>query len=162
MKTTLYIVNHSYKEKILRNTNSLKNCKYMSLEEFKKAYLFDYDEETIYYVMKTRNIKYDIAKNYIDNLYFIWNTKDIDDSKIIELKDLYYELKENGLLKKNYIFREYLKQVDIVVIGYLLSKFDEKVFDSVKEITSVKMESNIENIYTPNVYEFDTIEEEDF
>ena len=160
MKTTLYIVNHSYKEKMLRNTNSLKNCKYMSLEEFKKAYLFDYDEETIYYVMKTRNIKYDIAKNYIDNLYFIWNTKDIDDSKIIELKDLYYELKENGLLKKNYIFREYLKQVDIVVIGYLLSKFDEKVFDSVKEITSVKMESNIENIYTPNVYEFDTIEEE--
>jgi len=63
MKTTLYIVNHSSKKSMLRESKSLMNHKYMSLEEFKKAYLFDYDEEAIYYVMKTRNVKYDSAKN---------------------------------------------------------------------------------------------------
>ena len=98
---TLYIVNNSHKEKLLKENKTLNNNKYMTLEEFKKNYLFDYDEETIYYVMKTRNVKYDIAKNYIDNLYIVWNTEYIEDIKVIELKDLYYELKENGLLKKN-------------------------------------------------------------
>ena len=97
MKTTLYIVNHFYKEKMLKENEFLNNKKYMSLEEFKKSYLFDYDEEAIYYLMKSRNIKYDIAKNYIDNMYFVWNTKEIEDQKVIELKDLYYELKEQGL-----------------------------------------------------------------
>lgn len=145
---------------MLRETKSLNNHKYMSLEEFKKAYLFDYDEATIYYVMKTRKVKYDIAKNYIDNLYFTWNTKDIDDSKIIELKDLYYELKENSLLKKNYIFREYLKQVNVVVKGYLLSKFDMKILNSVSEITTVEIEAFLEKDYIPSVYAFDTIEQE--
>lgn len=160
MNKTLYIVNNSYKERMLRENKSLLNVKYMSLEEFKKAYLFDYDEEIIYYVMKTRNVKYEIAKSYIDNLYFTWNTKDIDDPKIVELKDLYYELKEECLLKKNYMFKEYLKQVKIVVKGYLLSKFDKKVLDSVREITNVEIEPIKENNYIPMVYEFNTIEEE--
>ena len=68
---TLYIVNNSYKEQLLKENKDLNNNKYMTLEEFKKNYLFDYDEETIYYVMKTRDVKYDIAKNYIDNLLHI-------------------------------------------------------------------------------------------
>jgi len=160
MKTTLYIVNHSSKKSMLRESKSLMNHKYMSLEEFKKAYLFDYDEEAIYYVMKTRNVKYDSAKNYIDNLYFTWDTRDIDDAKVIELKDLYYELKEKGLLRKNYMFKEYLKQVSVVVKGYLLSKLDKKILDSVKEITNVEIEPVNENSYIPSVYSFDTIEEE--
>ena len=160
MKTTLYIVNHSYKDRILREVKTLTNNKYMSLEEFKKSYLFDYDEEAIYYVMRTREVKYDIAKNYIDNMYLVWNTNDIEDVKVIELKDLYYELKENGLLKQNYIFREYLKNVNIVIRGYLLSKYDEKIFESVKKITSVEIEPILEGNNIPIVYEFNTIEEE--
>lgn len=160
MKTTLYIVNHSYKEKMLKENKFLDNKKYMSLEDFKKSYLFDYDEEAIYYLMKSRNIKYDIAKNYIDNMYFLWNTKDIEEQKVIELKDLYYELKEQGLLKQNYLFREYLKQVNIVVKGYLLSKYDQKMFDSIKQITSVEIELPTRENNIPNVYAFDTIEEE--
>ena len=157
---TLYIVNNSHKEKLLKENKTLNNNKYMTLEEFKKNYLFDYDEETIYYVMKTRNVKYDIAKNYIDNLYIVWNTEYIEDIKVIELKDLYYELKENGLLKKNNLFREYLKNVSIMIKGYSLTKFDQKIFDSVKEITSVEIEPIIENEYTPDVYCFNTIEDE--
>ena len=157
---TLYIVNNSYKEQLLKENKDLNNNKYMTLEEFKKNYLFDYDEETIYYVMKTRDVKYDIAKNYIDNLYFVWNTDYIEDSKVIDLKDLYYELKENKLLKKNTLFREYLKNVSIIVKGYSLTKFDQKIFDSAKDITSVEIELIAENDYTPDVYEFNNIEEE--
>lgn len=158
--TTLYIVNHSYKEKLLKDNKTLNNNKYMSLEELKKAYLFDYDEETIYYIMKTRNVKYDIAVNYINNLYLVWNTNDIEDIKVAELKDLYYELKENGLLKNNYLFREYLKSVSIIVKGYILTKFEQKIFDSIKNITSVLIEQVVEKNYIPDVYEFNTIEEE--
>ena len=43
--------------------------------------------------------------------------------------------------------------------GYI-STFDRKIFDSVKDITSVEIESLKENYYTPDVYEFNTIEEE--
>ena len=160
MKTTLYIVNHSYKERMLKENKNLINNKYMSLEEFKKSYLFDYDEEAIYYVMKTRHVKYNIAKNYIDNMYFTWNTNDIEDLKTIELKDLYYELTTNGLLKKNNMFKEYLKSVDVTIKGYILSKYDKKIIDSIKKLTNVVVEPVINGSNIPSVYEFNTIEEE--
>ena len=34
------------------------NIKFMTLEEFVKRYTFDYDNKTIYYLMKEYNIKY--------------------------------------------------------------------------------------------------------
>lgn len=159
MKTTLYIVNNSYKEKILKETKSLMNYKYMTLEEFKKAYLFDYDDEAIYYIMKTKSVKYDIAKNYIENMYFTWNS-DTEDDKASFLKSLYFELKENKLLIQNPLFKEYLKNVDVIVKGYLLSKYDRKILDNVSKITSVQIAEENNDSYIPKVYEFKTIEEE--
>ncbi len=160
MKTTLYIVNHSYKEKLLKETTTLSNQKYMSLEEFKKQYIFSYDDEAVYYLMRTRNIKYDIAKNLLKNMYLLWNTPSIENDKVCFLKEMEVELKEKNLLHENPLFKEYLKQVNIVVKGYILNKYDQKLLDSVKEITSITIENNDVHDYIPTVYEFTTIEEE--
>lgn len=160
MKTTLYIVDHSLKKQMLTSVNQLVNHKYMTMDELKKAYVFDYDDEAIYHIMKTRNVKYDIAKNYIENMYFLWNTDCIDDPKIIELKEMYEELKQHKLLIQNPFFFAYLKQVNVVIKGYILNKYEMKIIDSIKEITSVIIEPIVLNTYEPTVYACNTIEQE--
>ena len=67
---TLLVVPTTIKNKLLLDNKKLKNIKYMTLEEFKKNYFFDYDINTIYYLMKNYNIKYNIAKMYLENMIY--------------------------------------------------------------------------------------------
>ena len=73
-KETLIICNDSDKKKLLMR-NKLINVKLMNINEFISKYYFDYDENTIMYIMNKYNIKYEIALVYIRNLYYIeiWN-----------------------------------------------------------------------------------------
>ena len=47
------------------------NIKFMSLEDFIKKYIFDYNNKTIYYLMKEYDINLSSALVYINNLYYI-------------------------------------------------------------------------------------------
>ena len=54
---TLIITSDDNKKKILElmnNSEILYNVKFMSLEEYKKNYLFDYNEDTIYYLVNNK------------------------------------------------------------------------------------------------------------
>ena len=71
-KETIIICQNGFKEKIL-NLNKLLPIKLMSIEEFLKEYLFSYDERAILYIINNYHVKYDIAKMYLKNIYFIQN-----------------------------------------------------------------------------------------
>ena len=77
-------------------SGKLINVKLITLSEFKKKYFFDYDNKTIYYICKKYKVIPEIAKIYINNLYYI--SKLIDDDKVKFLYDLKNELYKNDLL----------------------------------------------------------------
>ena len=92
------------------------NIKFMTLEEFVKRYTFDYDNKTIYYLMKEYNIKYSTALVYLDNLYYI--SDKIDNDKMSKLKEIKEYLDSNNLLIYDDLFRSYVKKNKVYIYGY--------------------------------------------
>ena len=94
-------------------SNKLFNIKVITLSELKKLYYFDYDKEAIYYVCNKYNVVSDIAKKYIDSIYYI---KDIESDKVKFLSDLKSDLESNLLLYKNDLFKTFFNNRDIVLV----------------------------------------------
>ena len=78
---TLIICNKTVKENII-SLNILKPLKFMSIKEFIRKYCFDYNENAILYLIEKYHYDYEIAKNYIENIYYIedklYNVKKLD------------------------------------------------------------------------------------
>ena len=88
LNNKIVIIKDGMKNSLLRlisESKKLLNIKIITLSELKKSYYFDYDKESIYHVCNKYNCLSDIAKKYIDNLYFIG---DIDEDKINYLKGI--------------------------------------------------------------------------
>ena len=66
----------------------LINVKIITLSELKKKYYFDYDKEAIYYICNKYNVVSEIAKMYLNNLYYV---KDVDILKSIVKNDYFEE-----------------------------------------------------------------------
>lgn len=159
---TLLIIPNNLKEKILLNFNSeLKNIKVITINDFIKNYYFDYTLETIYYLMNKYNIKYEIAKIYIENLYYIKDTN-YNNLKLKKLVELKKELQEQKLLKYNILFQNKIKGMNIVFYNfYILDKYYSKIIDDVKKVTSVEIiNEDLNNNYMHKIYEFINIEKE--
>ena len=153
---TLLIVPNSLKNNIIKNIKTLVNYKIMSLDEFVKKYYFDYNEESICFLMDNYNIKYDIAKEYLKNIYYVENKKYYN-TKLDKLVEIKQELTNNKLLIEDPLFKESLKNKKIVVYGY---NYIEKTY---KELLDSLNASFIEDTNTYNnqeLYEFTTSEEE--
>ena len=131
---TIFIVKDSAKKGLLkqiRKRPSLLNIKVFTLSELKKKWFFDYDKEAIYYVSRKYNVISDVAKIYIDNLYYI---KDIDNEKIAFLKTIKAELSEKKLLKTHEAFHSFLHGKKIVL--YELENIDlfyKNIFDELSK-----------------------------
>lgn len=137
----LIITPNYIKEEILKEISKNKkiiNCKFMSLNTLKNYLLYSYDEYTIYNVMKKHNLKYKIAKEYLDNINV--NYKDIT--------PIYNYLKEKNLLIKKHLphFNR------ILIIGY--SKIEPYILDKLN--IKVKYLNQKQDIYTHPVYEFNS------
>lgn len=156
---SLYIVPDSIKKQILE-THEIKNIlaseKFMTKEELIKNLTFIYDEEAIYYLMKNYKLKYDTAKIYLENIYYVWNDVTINDSKINFLNKLKEELLEKNLLHQNPLINNYLSNYEIFIKGYRLSKFEQKILSSINY--SYQEEKKVQEQH--KVYEFETIQEE--
>ena len=64
------------KKNLLKKLNNeLLNIKIYSINEFNKLYFFDYEEETSYYIMNKYNVKYEIAKIYLDNIKTLYKVR---------------------------------------------------------------------------------------
>ncbi len=139
---------------IIDTFDKLINVKFYSLEELKRFVYFDYDVDAILYLMDRYKYKYGVAKNYIDNLYYI-EEKEYDSSKLNHLVNIKKELDENHLLDYNPLFLKNNFKVKVFGYDYLdsfsikiLSNFDYEVIN--KETYDKEVP----------VYEFDTLEDE--
>ena len=147
---SLVICPNNIKEKILLNISNNKelvNAKFMNIEEFKKNYFGTYDNDAMYFLLKNFNINYDVAKEYLENIFYGYD----------KLKDIYNDLKENDLLVFNANFKYELETRNIVVIGY--NEIDKYLFDVLKQNKAIFIEEIVGN-NKPVVYEFKTMADE--
>lgn len=111
MKQDYIIVPQNYKKSLIKKLskqNNLYKAKILGIDEVTKRLLFDYDERTIYYLIKEKNYSYENAKELIKNMYFIKNTNYQND-KLNNLVTLKNELLEKNLLTTDKFLRTQLK-----------------------------------------------------
>ena len=156
---TIIVCSNNVKEKVLDNINRfdrLINVKIYSLSEIKRNVLFDYDDNAILYLMNKYNYSYEIARNYIENIYFI-EDKNYSSNKLMYLVELKKELETNKLIKFNKYFYNAYKDNQFIIVGYdYLTSFDKKLLSNFNYRIIKLDEINKET----NVYEFNTMEEE--
>ena len=152
--------NHKKKELLKNLNNSLLNVKIYTISEFNKLYYYDYNSETIIYVMNKYNVIYEIAKIYLNNLTYI-NNVDYHSSKLNFLKELKQDLLDNKLLKINKLFKEHLKNKNITIYNLGNTKEIELLKQELDSISHVEIINENDSKY-PNhpIYEFNTIEDE--
>ena len=110
----IVIVNDKTKNSLLQLlSHKLINTKIITLNELLKGYLFNYDEKTIYYICNKYNVCFDVAKKYLNSLYYI--KEDNSNKKIHFLYELKQDLIKNDLLIINKYFIDYLTNKDIIL-----------------------------------------------
>lgn len=160
---TLFITPNNIKDKILleiEKSKKIYKIKFMTIEEFIQNVTFKYNVESIYYLMKKYDYKYENALNYIKNIYYINDLNIINDEKIEFLINLKEDLNKNNLLIYNSLFKQSLSETNVIIYGYNLNKYQKNIINKVKELSKIKIISeNIEEIKL-NIYEFSYIEKE--
>jgi len=153
----IIITNESNKLKLLNKLNNNKvfnNNKFITFKELKKKLFFDYDDNTLEYIMTKYNVNINIAKIYLDNMYFL---KEIDNDKVIFLNKLKKELDNNNLLIYNPLFKKYILNQDITIYGKdILTKEEKLILNNL----NYKIEYNPTYGFKPYVYEATSIKEE--
>ena len=153
---TLLITPSKTKKYILKKySDSLLPIKFISLEEFRKSYFFSYDNKALDYLISKYRYNLSTAKTIINNLYFIDVEKNYNDSKLINLQNIKKDLIENNYLEFNFLFRNYIKNKNIIIYNYfLLEPYEEEIFKN-KKVVNLKPK----NINIP-VYHCSSLEEE--
>ena len=155
-ENSLIICPNEEKLKILDRLSKEKkiyDIKFMTKEEYKKNYFYNYNNKTLYYLLSKYQLNLDVAKVYLNNLYVIDETKKYNNDKLEFLKKLKLELKENNLLEENHNFKSYIKSKNIIVKNYYdLEKYEE-------EMLNTKIEIPTTSLNVP-VIECQTLEEE--
>ena len=151
---TLIICNNDIRSHIL-NMHKLLPIKIMNMTDFIHKYLFSYDEEAILFIMNEYHVKYEIAKEYIDNLYYIKNISYGND-KLDLLVDIKYKLDNNNLLTYNDDFINYVKRVPIIIYDTYISNYYLNVFTGL----NYRVIDRKYNNYPHDIYEFGTKEDE--
>ncbi len=127
----LIICPNSYKLAILKyleDSKKIFNIKFMSKNEYLKCTKFDYNQDTIHYLVKNKKMKVDNAITLLNNLYYVEDKK-YDNEKLDYLTSVKKELDDNNLLIYDYLFNKILKRRKVVIYGYgKLNSFDRKMF----------------------------------
>ena len=154
---SILIVPDSLKENIIkdiRNKNKELNIKIFNLDEFIKKLTFDYDERTIYELMKQENVNYNIAKLYLKNICYVDNYCDND--KLNKLFDIKNSI-DKYLIKDNF-FRKLIKDKKIVIYGYdYINQYQRHILNSVENVEVINKKYRE---FNHDVYRFDTLENE--
>lgn len=163
MSNKIIITSHTNKINLLKKLNtSLNNIKIYTLEEFNRLYYFDYNEQTIYYIMNKYNVIYEIAKIYLNNLYYIEN-KEYKNNKLSFLVSLKKELISEKLLTHNPLFNDYISNKEIVFYNIPHTKELDSLSNSLSSITKVSYEQTPINKYSHTIYSLNSdIEEVEF
>ena len=135
----MIIVCDNYKkDELLSKNNKLSNVKYMNKIEFIHKFYFDYDKHAIYELCKYYGFNYENSKMYLDNIYYI-EDKYYGVEKLDKLVSIKRYLDSNKLLIYDNLFREYLKNNEVVFDSVELDKFDNIMIKELDSITSIKV-----------------------
>lgn len=159
MKEYILLIKNNIKKeiiKIIREKYYNYNIKFMSLEEFIKKYTFDYDNETIYNVMKKYNVNLDTALIYLKNLYYISNK--LDNEKMNKLKEIKEYLDSNNLLIYNKHFVNYVKDKEIYIYGY--DNIDKYYLNVLEGLNYKVIDKEYKEYQIKQIYKADYIEDE--
>ncbi len=158
---TLLIVDNNMKEKVLETINletNLINVKVMTRKEFLHHYFFDYNEETIFYVSNKYQTSISNAKLYLDNIMYVLDSN-LEDEKILFLKEIYEDLKKENLLIFDKYFKDYLKTMEVKVL--VTSKLEPFIINIFNTLNAYYIDFKLEtNNIKPAIYHFKTIDEE--
>ncbi len=159
MEPSIIITTNEFKKNILRENSKnhvFYNIKFYTFENLKKMLFFDYDNNTIAFIMKKYHVNIAIAKMYLENLYFL---KDIDHEKVQFLIDLKAQLDNHNLLIYHPSFKDSIKGKRIIVYGYSNLSKEQKLI--LKEIDAdIFYENDLHKSYVPMVYEATNIDQE--
>ncbi len=139
----IYITNEQNKLFLLnklRSNNDLSSL-VMSVNELKKNLYFDYNEETLFYIVNHYHTTKEIAKIYIESLYYL-NDSLLND-KLIFLNNLKEELIANNILLFKPLFKEYLKKYELCFYHITMNSLAIKLFKETSTITKVLEEKLI-------------------
>jgi len=157
---TILIVPVNLKNKILEYIDKLDhlvNVKLYSLNEIKERLYFEYNEDSVLYLMNKLNCKYEVALTLIKNMYYV---DDIiySSEKLNNLVQLKKELLSLSLFKDDPLFFPFLKNKQIIVYGYdVLDKFEKKMLSCCNNITFIDIKSSTKPLL---VYENETLFDE--
>lgn len=157
----IFIVHDNYKTTLLKiiNESPLLNIKIITINELKKKLIFEYNEKTIYYVMKEENLSYNNAIEYIESLYYL--TDELKNSKLIRLNNLKNKLEENNLLIHDKYFSSLLTNKKVYVLGFdHLLKLDFYLIDQLKKVTTVNIIEEKPRSFEHIVLQFKNINDE--
>lgn len=154
----IVILNDYAKKSFIKKIDKLINVKVITLSELKRKYYFDYDNKAIYFVSNKYNCIPEIAKIYIENIYYL---KDIDNEKINFLKDIKNDLETNNLLTYNNLFKEFLKGKEIVLYNLKYTdKFYKNIFKELEEYSKITIYNDEDNSIVKELYKANNSEEE--
>lgn len=154
----IIITNSTNKKELLKELSSkLVNVKIYTLNEFNKLFYFDYDVKTLNYVINKYQVKYEIAKIYLDNLLYV-EDKEYKSTKLNFLSQLKNELLRNNLLIINKLFKNTLKNKNIVIYNLPVTKELEKLITMLKVENNVEIVSGNSNSYEHEIRELATSE----
>ena len=152
----LIICPNSYKKVLLNYLEKCKkifNIKFMTLDEYNKSVKFNYDQNTVHYLVK-KGMKPDNAITIINNLYYIDN-KEYNNEKLDYLVNIKNELDQNNLLIYDKLFNKILKRRKIIVYGYgLLDSYNKKLVGDAEIIPFENRETKYD------IYHFNYLKEE--
>ena len=161
-ENSIIITKDNFKNVLLKKvSNSLNNVKIITLTELKKKIYFDYNEQTIYYLMNKYGYCLEVAKMYIDRMYEV-DRNSFNSAKIEKIISLKKELEENKLLIYSDYFKDYLKTKNILFYRCTnLDKFDIEMLNKVSKLTNTTYINISQITYNhSNIYELNTIDEE--
>ena len=158
MEPTIIITTEENKKDILR-TNSKKhlfhNLKFFTFQDLKHQLFFDYDEQTILFVVRKYHVSIAVAKIYLDHLYFL---KDLDYDKVQFLNELKKELDDNHLLIYHDNFAQMFQGKKVIVYGYpVLLKEQQMILD---QLNVPIFYQNSNSFYTPTIFEALSLDDE--
>ena len=161
---SILIIPNTIRNKVLdrlEKSNVIKYVKLMTFNDLKYGLYFDYSNKSIYHVMKHFNLTYNIAKSYIDNLYYIEDEKK-DNDKYKYLNTIKEYLVDNNLLENDKLFIPLLKsKTNMYVYGFSsISKFNKHLLDKASKYINYEIITDETDSYKHEVLEFKSIEDE--
>lgn len=159
-QATLLVTTMQVKRKLLRRFSENKEIlpiKFMTLETFLSHYFFRIKRQAYLYLKKSEKKKISILEEEIDSFPLL-TASNYQSEKLNHLKSLLIQLEKNNLLEKDTLFDSYIRSQKIIVYGYDLDPFYQRLFEEVLHARVLKERSSEARKLI--VYRFSSIEEE--